>query len=122
MIKSEISSCLQTYANGFHSKLSSKSCIQNQLNTFVKIQIQQRSKKKDRQTDRQIHTDYIYESNFFNIQPNTLFSYSLRISPFPEQALFFMCLQYKSLENTVGKGEIARNEQLLLFPQCFLPN
>ena len=23
--------------------------------------------------------------------------------------------------NTVGKGEIARNEQLLLFPQCFLP-
>ena len=26
-----------------------------------------------------------------------------------------------SLENTVGKGEIARNEQFLLFPQCFLP-
>ena len=24
-------------------------------------------------------------------------------------------------ENTVGKGEIARNEQFLLFPQCFLP-
>ena len=23
--------------------------------------------------------------------------------------------------NTVGKGEIARNEQFLLFPQCFLP-
>ena len=23
-------------------------------------------------------------------------------------------------ENTVGKGEIARNEQFLLFPQCFL--
>ena len=32
-----------------------------------------------------------------------------------------MCLQYKSFENTVGKGEIARNEQFLLFPQCFLP-
>ena len=29
-------------------------------------------------------------------------------------------LQYKSLENTVGKGEIARKEQFLLFPQCFL--
>ena len=27
-----------------------------------------------------------------------------------------MCLQYKSFENTVGKGEIARNEQFLLFP------
>ena len=25
-------------------------------------------------------------------------------------------------ENTVGKGEIARNEQFLLFPQCFLLN
>ena len=28
----------------------------------------------------------------------------------------FTCLQYKSFENTVGKGEIARNEQFLLFP------
>ena len=32
-----------------------------------------------------------------------------------------MCLQHKSFENTVGKGEIARNDQFLLFPQCFLP-
>ena len=41
--------------------------------------------------------------------------------PFPKQALVFMCMQYKSFENTVGKGEIARNEQFLLFPQSFLP-
>ena len=27
---------------------------------------------------------------------------------------------YKTVENTMGKGEIARNEQFLLFPQCFL--
>ena len=27
----------------------------------------------------------------------------------------------QAFENTVGKGEIARNEQFLLFPQCFLP-
>ena len=27
----------------------------------------------------------------------------------------------KQVENTVGKGEIARYEQFLLFPQCFLP-
>ena len=40
--------------------------------------------------------------------------------PFPKQALFFTCLQYQTFENTVGKGEIARNEQFLLFPQCFL--
>ena len=33
----------------------------------------------------------------------------------------FTFLQYKSFGNTVGKGEIARNEQFLLFPQCFLP-
>ena len=40
---------------------------------------------------------------------------SHRINPLPKQALVFTCLQYKSLENTVGKGEIARNEQYLLF-------
>ena len=28
----------------------------------------------------------------------------------PEQALVFMCLQFKSFENTVGKGKIAGNE------------
>ena len=27
-----------------------------------------------------------------------------------------------AFENIVGKGEIARNEQFLLFPQCFLLN
>ena len=26
-----------------------------------------------------------------------------------------------SFENTMGKGEIARNEEFLLFPECFLP-
>ena len=41
--------------------------------------------------------------------------------PFPEQALVFTCLQNKSFENIVGKGEIAGYEQFLLFPYCFLP-
>ena len=41
------------------------------------------------------------------------------IYPSPKQALVFTCLQYMSFENTVAKGEIARNEQFLLFPQCF---
>ena len=36
--------------------------------------------------------------------------------PSPKQALVFTCLQYKSFENSVGKGEIARNEQFVLFP------
>ena len=42
-------------------------------------------------------------------------------NPFPNKPCFFTSLQYKSFENTVGKGEIARDEQFLLFPQCFLP-
>ena len=32
-----------------------------------------------------------------------------------------MYLQSKCFANSVGKEEIARNEQLLLFPSCFLP-
>ena len=47
---------------------------------------------------------------------------------FPKQAqVVFMCLKYKSFEKTVGKGEIARNEQFPLFPvfppclESFLP-
>ena len=34
-------------------------------------------------------------------------------------ALVLTCLWYKSFGNNAGKGEIARNEQFLLFPQCF---
>ena len=30
--------------------------------------------------------------------------------------------QQTAFENTVGKGEIARNKQFLLFSQCFLSN
>ena len=44
-----------------------------------------------------------------------------RLTGFPKQVLFFTCLQYKSFEIIVGKGEITRHEQFLLFPQCFLP-
>ena len=42
-------------------------------------------------------------------------------NPFPNKLLFFTCLHYKSFEYTMGKVEIARNEQFLHFPQCFLP-
>ena len=37
--------------------------------------------------------------------------------PFPKQALDFMCLQLKSVENT---GQRESKEQFFLFPQCFL--
>ena len=35
--------------------------------------------------------------------------------------IIFLCLHYKSFKNTVGKEEIARNEQFLLLSQCFIP-
>ena len=40
------------------------------------------------------------------------------VNPIPKEALVFTCLPF---ENTVGKGEIARNEQFLLIPQYFQP-
>ena len=43
------------------------------------------------------------------------------INPFPNKPRFFTYLQYRSFENTAGKGEIAHYEQFLLFSQCFLP-
>ena len=39
------------------------------------------------------------------------------LNPFSNKPWFFE----NTFENTVGKGEIARDEQFLLFPQCFLP-
>ena len=42
-------------------------------------------------------------------------------NPFHNKPLFYTCLQCKSFENSVKKGEIASNEQYLLFPQRFLP-
>ena len=36
--------------------------------------------------------------------------------------LVLMHQQQTAFENIVGKGEIALNEQFLLFPQCFLLN
>ena len=55
-----------------------------------------------------------FVNNTLKVSGNFLFT-----NPFPKQDLVFMCLQYKSFENTVGKGEIARDEQCLLFPQSF---
>ena len=64
------------------------------------------------------HNSKSNELSFTNIQRNSKLN---ELNPFPKQALVFTCLQYKCFENTVGRGEIARNEQFLLFPQCFLP-
>ena len=43
-------------------------------------------------------------------------------NPLLKRYLFLTHQQQTAFENIVGKEEIARNEQFLLFPQCFLPN
>ena len=45
---------------------------------------------------------------FCHLVKTTLFQ-TTSFQPFPKQDLVFMCLQYKSFENTVGKGEISRS-------------
>ena len=41
------------------------------------------------------------------------------ISPFPNNP-WFLRVCFTSLLKTLGKGEIAHNEQFFLFPQCFM--
>ena len=41
--------------------------------------------------------------------------------PFLKQVLDFTCLQNESFEKKEGTGEIAHNEQFLLFARWFLP-
>ena len=57
----------------------------------------------------------------FKLDQSKILSSGNGLNPsFPKQVLVFTCLQYKSLK-TLGKEEIAYNEQFLLFPQYFLP-
>ena len=43
------------------------------------------------------------------------------LDPFPNKPWFLRVCSTCLLKNNVGNGEIARNEQFLLFPHCFLP-
>ena len=43
------------------------------------------------------------------------------VKPFPNKPWFLRVCGTGLSKNTVGKGEIARNEQFLLFPQRFIP-
>ena len=40
----------------------------------------------------------------------------IKVNPFPNKPWFLRVCTNKSFGNTVGKGEIPRNEQFLLFP------
>ena len=46
--------------------------------------------------------------------------YLNRLNPLPNRPLFVRVCSTSSLKTLMKKGEIARHEQLLLFPQCFL--
>ena len=61
----------------------------------------------------------MFSKDFFS-QGHYKFALCGKELTFPKQALVFTSLQNMSFENTVEKGEIARNEQFLLFPQGFL--
>ena len=70
-----------------------------------------------------IATNVIFKSKkLINSLPNDKFSDSSKLKEFADDNFKFdengrkFC---KRVENTVGKGEIARHEQFLLFPQCF---
>ena len=59
--------------------------------------------------------------NLFNPFPNDKY-HSSKLKEFADDNLKFDGNSRKfskKVENGVGKGEIARNEQFLLFPQCF---
>ena len=47
--------------------------------------------------------------------------FTTNVNPFPNKSWFLRVCGTKAFESTAGKGEFARNEQFLLFPQCFLP-
>ena len=56
----------------------------------------------------------------FSTQYDSCFLFYIHFNPFPNKPWFLrVCSIF--FENNVGKGEIARYEQFLLFPQCFLP-
>ena len=63
----------------------------------------------------------VFHASHMNYYGQIRMRWTVLVLTFPKQALVFICLQYKSFENTVRKGEIAHDEQFLLFPQCFLP-
>ena len=56
-------------------------------------------------------------SDYFVEQFNLSFCFLL--NPFPNKPWFFMCMLYKSFENTVGKEGIGRDEQFIFSNSVF---
>ena len=53
---------------------------------------------------------------------DTCYILTMLCQPFTSWILILTNQQQTAFENIVGKGEIARDEQFLLFPQCLLLN
>ena len=73
----------------------------------------------------QLVGDLVLSCNTFrmlvSIQLSSSFANETLINPFPNKP-WFLCVCCTSLLKTLWEKEkIARNEQFLLFPQCFLP-
>ena len=58
--------------------------------------------------------------NSLSFCPRNISIKAINCNPFLNKP-WFLCACSTSLLKTRGKGEIADNEQFLLFPQCFLP-
>ena len=61
-------------------------------------------------------TPILLSANVFNLDWFKILSFGKELTP-----SHTMPVGNKPFENTVGKGEIAHNEQFLLLQQCFLP-
>ena len=64
----------------------------------------------------------LYRPSSSHLQKQKLYIWSgQRLTGFPKQALVFTCLQYKSFEITVGKGEIAVTSNFSFSHSVFYP-
>ena len=68
------------------------------------------------------HFDHLSPANALNLDWSKISPSGIELKPFTPQILIFTHQKQTAFENSVGKEEIARNEQFLLFPQCFLLN
>ena len=64
---------------------------------------------------------FLYSANIECYEDVKSIVVTFYVNPFQNKPWFLLVCSKRLLKNTVGKGEIAHNEQFLLFSQCFLP-
>ena len=136
--KMQVSNAFSVFPRGFQSAISSRSLVKSRNKTQVvtiflfcspsaigTVQIKDQMAYFVQPGLCRVFHDPLVSFNFEGFDPQIflndpqklLFTY---FNPFPNKPCILRAA-VKSFENTVGKGEIARNEQFLLFPQSFLP-